>query len=370
MKKLFIFLGCMFSLSMMAGLDPSVPVYTHNLTDENADPYTCKSKNSIRLQSSMTGSTPGRIQIYEYEHYKFDEAGGVETIPQELSGSPITGSSPKYIDLNPSVGPHKYLVESFTSGQIVPGTTVTPKQYDIYYVNVKYHVEEHDTTLIADMFTGKAEMQLYTTAGQPDPKNPGKTFCGLGFKCKVNQGYSEDVTGAIIISEDASKVNDVVTLTPGGPQIYSVYMVNRYNEIMWCDRFNISVTTPQCVSGLVYSKWDDFLLVDNGEDGGKGDFVSYQWYNTGTKIKGATEQWLRTTIHEGAAPSGQYYVYITDKKGNVIVTCPQVFEDFPRSVDTNQHKAASAPARKQLKEGQLVVEYYGKWYNAQGVEIK
>ena len=350
-------LGCLMSLYMMADLDPSIPTVEHDVTLES-NPYTCLSVSPYTLASTLS-TTPGRVYMFYY-----DQSGIVHDL---YTGS---GSDPKTYDVSPYVGKTQYVVVAYTSSQVMPGTIVTPAQYDIYNITVKYHIQPQTINVAADMFTKKADVQLFTSAGQPDPSNPGKTFCGVDFKYKVNEGTSENVEGAIIISFDPSLVNDVVTLPVGGPYVYSVYMVDRYGEITWCDRFYITVVTPNCASGLVYSKWDDFLFVDNGEGGGKGRFVSYQWYNSGIKIEGADLQWMRTTLHEGASPSGKYYVRIKDVDGNEIITCPKYFNEFPVSTVHNPHGSIGAPAYKQIRNGQLIIEHNGNWYNAQGVKVK
>ena len=380
-KVLFLMTGLVISLFMMAQGSYTPPQVEHTMTLE-CNPYTCHSATSVTLQSTLNGGNPGYADFWQYDAY--DDVRGLSHLTEDHNA--------KTFDVSPYVGKSIYIVPAKTYTFINAPAHRAPArleedfpqslmptpwwsnyvehvdQYDVYRITVKYHVENHTVTIPADMFTNTADFQLYTSAGQEDPNNPGKIFCGLDLKYKVNKGTSEDVDGAIIIESDASKVNDVVTL-PIGTHVYSVYMVDRYGRITFCDRFTINVTAPSCTSGLVYSKWDDFLFVDNGAGGGNGTFVSYQWYNSGKAIDGATLQWMRTEKYEGGKPSGQYYVKITDKAGNIIITCPKYFNEFPRSEESNHHSAA-APARKQLENGQLIIEYNGSWYNAQGVKVK
>lgn len=359
MKKIvFLMMGCMLSLSIMA--DTQI----HNMTLES-DPYTCQSINPLTLQSTLS-STPGRVQIYE----QILMEGEVVYQNDLYTG---TGSSSKTYTLNPTVGKRRYVVEAWHSGQVMPGSLPSgPDREDIYNVDIQYHVENHDITLYSDILTHQAEFQFFTTAGTVDPQT-GNTFCGmdLALYYKRNAGISEDITNPAIITADPDIFNEIVPLGEG-IFTYSAYLIDRYKNIVWCDRFNITVKAPVCQSGLVYRKWDDFMFVDNGDGGGDGSFISYQWYKEGQKIDGATQQWIRTTLpkYEKAAPSGRYYVYITDENGNLIVTCPSFFEDLPASAKANMHEADDAPARKQIINGQLRVEFNGKWYNAQGQVVK
>lgn len=351
-----------------------IPQMAHEINLQS-DPYTCLATQKVTLHSTYKGGAPEFISFYEINY------GGIVSVLAE-------NASFKTMDLYPSVGEHMYVVAAADKSVNAPrrmpeATQAEPssnwpsliadqkvKQYDVWKVHVKYHMETHTVTVTADLITNKAEFQVYTTAGSVDPAT-GKTFCGLALKYKLNQGTSEDVTDARIIDFKPANVDDVLTLGIGS-YTYSGYIVSREGYIYWCDRFNINVVAANCTSGLVYSKWDDFLFVDNGDGGGKGKFVSYQWYKDGHKLDGATYQWYRSTLpqFENAMPSGQYYVRIKDVDGNEIITCPKVFSDFPRSEASNHHNSSNAPARKQIVNGQLRIEYNGKWYNAQGMEIK
>jgi hypothetical protein len=247
------------------------------------------------------------------------------------------------------------------------------KQYDIYYVNVKYHVENHEVTLPADLITNKANYNLWTSAGTVNPVN-NKTFCGMDFYYSAVQGTSETLTTLKQTNDDAANISIPVELSVSANKyIYRVYIANRYKEIQWCDEFRIKVNQADCKSGLVYRKWDDFMFVDNGKNGGKGTFVAYQWYKDGHIISNATKQWIRTTLPEygGKNPSKQerYYVLITDDQGNSFYTCPKTFSELPQSAVEDPHKSAGA-AVKRLRNGQLLIEYNGKSYNAQGQLIE
>ena len=368
---------------MMSVTAQAAQQISHNV-NKDADLYTCTLKE-YTLQPYV--SDPFYLEVYELvngQPYKLADYSGtsspktykLEDIPigehiyilaskvYQVINSPERAPQPEFAPQRENDLPSSQLpTVSFGSGD-------PADYYDVYYINVKYHTVEHNYDLYANIYTHQYEFELFTTAGSVDPET-GKTFCGLDFKCKINEGSSTDVTGAYIINYDASQVKKVVTLDVG-VTTYSVYMVSREGVIQWCDYFYISVRDGFCTSGKVYRKWDDFMFVDNGPGGGNGKYVEYQWYKDGKKINGATKQWYRTSLpqYENAKPSGQYSVFIKDVDGNEIQTCPDYFYNLPASSDVNQHGGSSAPARKQLVNGQLCVEYNGKWYNAQGIEIK
>ena len=350
-----------------------IPQVAHQVNLQS-DPYTCLATQKVIIHSTYKGGAPDFISFYEINY------GGIVSVLAE-------NASFKKMELYPSVGEHMYVVaaadKSINAPRRMPEATQAEpssnwpsliagqkvKQYDVWKVHVKYHMETHTVTVTADLITNKAEFQVYTTAGSVDPAT-GKTFCGLALKYKLNQGTSENVTDARIIDFKPENVDDVLTLGIGS-YTYSGYIVSREGYIYWCDRFNINVVAANCTSGLVYRKWDDFMFVDNGIGGGKGTFVSYQWYKDGKKLEGATEQWYRTTLpqYEGAMPSGKYYVRIIDNAGKEYITCPKYFNDIPESTKHNPHGSVGAP-RKLLRNGELVVEYDGCTYNAQGIRLQ
>ncbi len=350
-----------------------IPQMAHQINLQS-DPYTCLATQKVTLHSTYKGGAPDLISFYEINY------GGIVSVLAE-------NASFKTMDLYPSVGEHMYVVAAADKQvnaprrmpaayqaepasnwpSLIAGQKV--KQYDVWKVHVKYHMETHTVTIYADLITNKADFQVYTTAGSVDPAT-GNTFCGLALKYKLNQGTSEDVTGARIIDFKPANVDDVLTLGVGS-HTYSGYIVSREGYIYWCDRFYINVVAPNCESGLVFRKWDDFMFVDNGIGGGNGTFVNYQWCKDGNEIPGATEQWYRTTLpqYENAMPSGKYYVRITDIAGNEIITCPKYFSEIPTSTTHNPHGSIGAP-HKQLQNGQLVIEHEGHRYNAQGIRIQ
>ncbi|MBN9383364.1 MAG: hypothetical protein J0H74_21590 [Chitinophagaceae bacterium] len=65
---------------------------------------------------------------------------------------------------------------------------------------------------------------------------------------------------------------------------------------------------------LVRTHWNDALLFDNTS----GNYVSWQWYKSGSAIAGATAPYFS----EGTPLSGQYYVVAVDKNNGSVQSCP------------------------------------------------
>jgi len=372
-KYILLVLGTWMSFSYLQAVD----IVNHSLTVDS-DPYTCQSKEPVTLKNTVGIGIPDKNFYFEAER------SGEYT---KLYEGPGTGS----YTVSPTVGTHTYIVASGTlkitmprrmpqaekaaaanTLPDVPGYTIG--QYDVYTVTVNYHTENHDTTVYADIVTDLAHFSFTTTAGTPDPKT-GKTFCGMDSYYKLidelNESKPYDLkNGLQPTGNDPAKAAEERDL-PVGTHRFAMYILNQYNEVQWCDVYNVTVKASACTSGLVYAKWDDFMLVDNGEGGGKGTYVAYQWYKDGKAIAGATKQWIRTTLpeYENAAPSGKYYVLITDKGGNSFYTCPTAFADLPQSSVSNPHKAAAAPSRKQLRNGRLYLIHEGRTYDVRGMEV-
>ena len=350
------------------------PQVEHNVSRES-DPYTCKAQSAVALSSTFDYYMD-RVYFYEV-----DRNGQLTKIHEGGDGATY--------NVTPYVGKHTYVVaatkakinapahrspasvENLPDSQLPLFEEKDMLQYDIYYVNVKYHVENHEVTLSADLITDKANYNLWTSAGTVNPVN-NKTFCGMDFYYSAVQGTTETLTILKQTNDDAANISIPVELSVSANKyIYRVYIANRFKEIQWCDEFRIKVNKANCDTGLVYRKWDDFMFVDNGKNGGKGTFVAYQWYKDGHIISNATKQWIRTTLpeYEQKLPSGRYYVLITDDQGNSFYTCPTEFINLPQSAVEDPHKSTGA-AVKRLRNGQLLIEYNGKSYNAQGQLIE
>lgn len=88
----------------------------------------------------------------------------------------------------------------------------------------------------------------------------------------------------------------------------------------------------ECVDNLVYRKWGDVLVVNNGQllGGLNGHAVSYQWFRNDMPIDGATEQ----VYYNPQDMSGEFYVEFVLDNGIKIRTCSYSFRDMPSSAET------------------------------------
>jgi len=87
---------------------------------------------------------------------------------------------------------------------------------------------------------------------------------------------------------------------------------------------------PEC-HDIVYSKWNDLLFVDNGDN----EYVSYQWYKDHEIMPNETKQYLYT---EGVVLQGDkhiYYAIATKADGKQVMSCEGYFDEFPRSALEN-----------------------------------
>lgn len=90
---------------------------------------------------------------------------------------------------------------------------------------------------------------------------------------------------------------------------------------------------PEC-KDIVYSKWNDLLFVDNGNE----EFVSYQWYKNHVAMDGETKQYIYT---QGVVLKGDgniYHVIATKTNGEQVISCEGRFEDFSASAPLNPGK--------------------------------
>ena len=385
-RYILFFVGCLISLTIAA--QGQVPVVEHDTIFVDCDPYTCHAKSPVSISSTYKG-----VQGYQDAQYiALYEINRLTDMPDLVEKGNFADIQSFTLEA-PYVGLHTYIILTYKNQKInapirraANGTATLvdeqlPRpddrfydylQYDAYYVRVNYHMENHRIEAIPDILTNQANVLIKTTANTLDTLT-NRMFCGMDLYYRIFEygGSSpKALTGRQLTNYEPDNVKMSVTMGIG-THIYKIYIYDRLNEIMWCDYYAIYVPNPTCTSGLVYRKWNDFMFVDNGKNGGKGKFVSYQWYKEGNPIKGATKQWIRTTLpeYEQKAPSGRYYVLITDDQGKSFFTCPTEFRNLPQSAAEDPHKSAGA-AVKRLRNGQLLIEYNGKSYNAQGQLIE
>ena len=138
----------------------------------------------------------------------------------------------------------------------------------------------------------------------------------------------------------------------GGTKIDTTYTSNGCMEAITtytlttthCER---PVTPPvvDCLDSLVYRKWQDVIFCDNGQR----EFVSFQWYKDEQLMTGETKQYL---YMPGGFGQSFYFVEVTDRNGQKRRTCPETFDDTPRSADTY---ATFAPVRNAARRWKITV---------------
>ena len=384
-------------------LDLALPFLTfaqtiteHNI-EVNADPFTCDA--TVTIKSSLADAKYIR-------YYKDYDWSYIQTHVYDNVYEITTARDKKSMEITLPVI-YRYQVIVAAGNNIIINapqrehgeTASTPvdelpkpwefdvERYDVYYITVEHPVVEHFDTIYADMLTGKADFPLYSTAGTKAAD--GRTYCGdrRSYYIIANENKRE----ALLPAND-KQLDYTLSLSADGQSYknykYYVMCANQKinsparagvikdpenaisgHDVYWTDLFYIHVVKPECRSNLVYRKWDDLMFVNNGKINGGGDstFVAYQWYAEGNILKGETKQWMQTNVN----PNDRYYAKITDKDGKYIFTCPCTFDAMPQSVSYNTYqKAEKAPARKIMKNGQLLIERDKQLYTITGERVE
>lgn len=89
-----------------------------------------------------------------------------------------------------------------------------------------------------------------------------------------------------------------------------------------------AITFTIALSGQMYSKWTDVLFIDNHNH----LYTAYQWYADGAVLTGESLQRLYNPVGMSGL-STLYYCRLTTTDGRTLYTCPQAFDDVPRSAD-------------------------------------
>ena len=384
-------------LGLMVSLVSNARVVTLNDTHEknyNADPYTCQ--REITIEAYM----PNAKYIAYYEYYSDGTGAEYEEFRNKKKATFTMNISRRKIlvlsgdQLEPinaparrSPGSAENAMDEINTYYLVPRTSFIPTRADLFEILVADPVIEHSVVLDADLVTNKAKYKLFSSAGKTDEN--GKAYCCWDQPYKLV--YKKDsYSGKLYLQYAKTNAEFEKELLELAPSVnnYEYFVYNAQKRINapavrtfypypdedgyytdLADHFVITVNYPDCQNDLVYTKWDDVMFVNNGWDGGSGEFVAYQWHCDGEVIEGATEQWIRT---EGRPGSKKWYVKITKKDGSVIYTCPERFGLLPASAHVNYHDVpTSAPeVRKLLQNGNLVIECDGKTYNSMGIQIE
>lgn len=82
------------------------------------------------------------------------------------------------------------------------------------------------------------------------------------------------------------------------------------------------------IGNTMFAKWEDVIFINN-----KGNlYTAYQWYKDGVEMAGETQQrFYDPTGLKGT--TAEYYCRMLRNDGKYIYTCPQAFDDIPRSAD-------------------------------------
>lgn len=119
----------------------------------------------------------------------------------------------------------------------------------------------------------------------------------------------------IVYSVDSTTVSDVIgnvlyIKQPGKVKVTASQVGNNNYQPAGNMEREVIISAP----GLIRQHWDDVLFFDNSSN----NVVSYQWYQNGSPILGATKQYYSA----GGVLSGTYYAEGTTETGDVIVSCP------------------------------------------------
>lgn len=117
----------------------------------------------------------------------------------------------------------------------------------------------------------------------------------------------------------------------------------------------------QYPNSMIDQRWNDVLGILNAEHNGGYTFVSYQWYENGVAIEGATEPYLYRKA--GLNPTSEYSVELRDSAGaRSVRTCAYV-----PIVNNAGAPVQSEGVKKTVRDGRFVIEKNGTTYDLLGV---
>ena len=377
MKKYIVLLaGLMMSLATLQAAQ-NIPPVKNWYPNAELDPYSCTATYEL---SSTYYSREGIPMV------RFYQDNGALANPRYtwLNDEPGQTRVNSFVVEMSAVGEYTYVVVAGQSGNSSYQTPDMPNpsdmyiyQYDVYHITVTGPTIPQggyspDDPLMADPITGEAEFTISSSMGKTDGQ--GNAYCSPATGARYVEIYVGD--GAAPITGTPEDVMPGGSRTVNLGEGYHPIQVQMYDKpggiLLWEDQYDVNVAKAACRQDLVYSKWDDFMFVNNGKYGGKGTFVAYQWYKDGEPVPGATEQWYRTILYEqesetatGSAP--EYAVKIWKNDNTVIYVCPFTWSSLLPSKDGEPYQA---PSRKQIINSQLTIERDGLYYNAQGQRVQ
>lgn len=129
----------------------------------------------------------------------------------------------------------------------------------------------------------------------------------------------------------------------------------------WCDidtdTLNFTLNLP---SSIVEAKWDNVLAILNEKYNGGYQFCSYQWYENGIPIQGATGSWYHT--QETMNETSEYSVEVVLIDGTELKICPFLYGN-----KTNNEPERKV--RKILKDGHVYIINDENIYNIFGIKV-
>ena len=89
-----------------------------------------------------------------------------------------------------------------------------------------------------------------------------------------------------------------------------------------------TVSIRIAIANQMFVKWNDVIFISN-----KGNlYTAYQWYKDGVELTGETKQrYYDPTGLKGTL--AEYYCRMTTTDGRTLYTCPQTFDNIPRSAE-------------------------------------
>ena len=151
------------------------------------------------------------------------------------------------------------------------------------------------------------------------------TYTDTGESDRYSVAFSDNQFADVI---NAVLTDDVINIAlPAGvkPGKYTAEVTIGHHEAGCTTsataQFEISATD------MLYSKWDDVLLVPNRD----GDVKAYQWYHNGERMDGETQQ----RLYNPADKTGSFYCEVTMEDGTVFTTCEGEFAQEPFSREQN-----------------------------------
>jgi len=174
----------------------------------------------------------------------------------------------------------------------------------------------------------------------------------------------EDSTKKAITIEEDTMVIDLSELRPGSYNVHLEVEDINCEKTVQTRTFPISVSYPASIFTL---KFNNVLAVyQNGEGSNHyGNFKAFQWYRNGLAIEGATKSIYHS--ENIFTPGDEYFVLLTDEKGNTSATCPFVIPDnLPDYTPVNEEPQAV----KALINHRMVIRMGEKTYDLYGQRVQ